>query len=86
MIGIFGEWGTGKSHLLELIRQRAEDQGKQTAEKRAQEFFPDKVPKLTLTVPVWFHPWKYEHEPNLAIPLMMHLADALGRVRFAQFD
>lgn len=79
VVGIFGEWGTGKSKLLELIRQNAEKQSGRAAEKRAQEFFAGQVPKLTLTVPVWFHPWKYEHEPNLAIPLLMHLADALGK-------
>lgn len=79
VIGIFGEWGTGKSKLLELIRQEADERGGQTEAKRAQEFFAAQAPRLTLTVPVWFHPWKYEHEPNLAVPLLMHLADALGK-------
>lgn len=33
--------------------------------------------ELSITLPVWFHPWKYEHEAALAVPLLMHLSDSL---------
>ena len=33
---------------------------------------------FTLTLPVWFHPWKYEHEAHLGVPLLMHIQEALS--------
>lgn len=84
VIGIFGEWGTGKSHLLELIRRRAQEALGDQCRIRADNGANTDEP-LVLTIPVFFHPWKYEHEPQLAVPLLMHIADALGKTwKFAQ--
>ena len=77
VIGIFGEWGAGKSHLLKLVYQRAQDQSARDIEARVQHATDDLTVPLTVTVPVMFQPWKYEHEPHLHVPLAIHIADAL---------
>ena len=77
VVGVFGEWGAGKSHLLKLLQKKAEAQTVQDIANRALHFEEEKSIPLTVTVPVWFQPWKYEHEPHLHVPLAMHIADAL---------
>jgi formylglycine-generating enzyme required for sulfatase activity len=74
VIGIFGEWGAGKSYLLRLMH----DQSKAYAKKRLG-WHRDKDTGFGLTVPVVFQPWKYEHEPHLHVPLMLHIFQALQR-------
>lgn len=79
VIGIYGEWGVGKSRLLELVYVLAAAASARECARRALD--PNAYahsPALRLTVPVWFHPWKYEHEQHLAVPLLMHLAEAVG--------
>jgi len=50
-IGIYGEWGTGKTTLMKSIeRNLSENQ-----ENSAQSFLP-----------IWFNAWKYEREDGLA--------------------
>lgn len=66
VVGIFGEWGAGKSTLLKLVRHRAEAAAEQA--NNAQE--------NVLTVPVYFQPWKYEHEKHLLVPLVLHVVEA----------
>ena len=75
VIGIFGEWGAGKSHLLKLVYQRAQEQSARDIAARVLNA-STKLP-LTVTVPVMFQPWKYEHEPHLHVPMAIHVADAL---------
>ncbi len=75
VIGIFGEWGAGKSALLKLMYRRAQAQSAIDIAKRVLNA-ADQLP-LTVTVPVMFQPWKYEHEPHLHVPLAIHVADAL---------
>ncbi|MEK8030199.1 SUMF1/EgtB/PvdO family nonheme iron enzyme [Ideonella sp. DXS29W] len=80
VVGVYGEWGVGKSRLLELMYQRAARQNAEDCLQRARDPHAFAAsPALRLTVPVWFHPWKYEHEPHLAVPLLMHLAEAVQR-------
>ena len=55
-IGIFGEWGSGKSKLLETLAQRFE---------AALQDKPDER-----NVPIRFNPWRYEKEDHLIIPLL----------------
>ena len=71
VIGIFGEWGAGKSHLLKLVQARAENALKQQIAARESD------PGFSLTVPVWFQPWKYEHEEHLHVPMVIHVLNAL---------
>ncbi len=77
VVGIFGEWGAGKSYLLskifarakaELVRQKLEQKQNDKGETDSGD---------ALTVPVWFQPWKYEHEEFLHVPLLLHVMNAL---------
>ena len=77
VIGIFGEWGAGKSHLLKLVYERAQEQSARDIEARVQHATGDLTVPLTVTVPVMFQPWKYEHEPHLHVPMAIHVADSL---------
>jgi formylglycine-generating enzyme required for sulfatase activity len=77
VIGIFGEWGAGKSHLLKLVHRRAEEQSARDIAVRVLTAADDLTVPITVTVPVMFQPWKYEHEPHLHVPLAIHVADAL---------
>ncbi len=72
VVGIFGEWGAGKSKLLKLILDRATDLKKQRERQRKQD-----GGNFDLTVPVFFQPWKYEHEEHLLVPMMLHILAAL---------
>jgi formylglycine-generating enzyme required for sulfatase activity len=75
VVGIFGEWGAGKSKLLSMVRQRAEQQSLRDIAQRMEGATKGKP--MTVTVPVFFQPWKYEHESHLHVPLAVHIADAL---------
>ena len=55
VIGLFGEWGSGKSHLLNLIEKHYDES--------------DEC-KNSVTIPIAFNPWRFEKEDHLIIPLM----------------
>jgi formylglycine-generating enzyme required for sulfatase activity len=71
VVGIFGEWGAGKSKLLSLVRERA------MAHLETLQKTRNSNVGFELTVPVFFQPWKYEHEPHLHVPMIMHITAAL---------
>jgi len=57
-IGVFGNWGSGKTSLMRLMRQivDCEGQGDNAA------------------VAVWFNAWQYEREEHLIVPLIATIA------------
>ncbi|MCB0535481.1 MAG: SUMF1/EgtB/PvdO family nonheme iron enzyme, partial [Saprospiraceae bacterium] len=57
-IGVFGDWGSGKTSLMRLMRQVVDDEG--TGEQAA--------------VAVWFNAWQYEREEHLIVPLIATIA------------
>ena len=62
-VGIYGEWGTGKTTLMKGIQDKIESGS-------------DK--KNAKIVPVWFNAWRYEREEHQAtIPMMKTIAYAL---------
>ena len=73
VVGLFGEWGAGKSYLLNLMQ----DQSKAWAKDRIGFHYLDG--KAGLTIPVLFQPWKYEHEEHLHVPLMLHIFSELQK-------
>jgi len=56
-IGIYGEWGTGKTTLMKSIEKNLSSNGGQ---ENVQTFLP-----------IWFNAWKYEREENLASVSLM---------------
>ncbi len=73
VVGLFGEWGAGKSYLLKLIETHAREH----ADTRLGWRKLDGPNCYGLTVPVNFQPWKYEHEPHLHVPMLLHILAAL---------
>ena len=63
VIGLFGEWGSGKSHLLNLI----------------EAYYQEDENRKTLTIPIAFNPWRFEKEEHLIIPLMKTTEFALKK-------
>ena len=58
VIGLFGEWGCGKSHWLKHLQQHF------LADCRRAR------PDRPLSVPVFFNAWRFEAEEHLIIPLL----------------
>ena len=79
VVGIFGEWGAGKSTLLKLVERHATQHADQRAAWRKHGVNADGKDIFSLTVPVFFQPWKYEHEPHLHVPILLHILAALQR-------
>lgn len=76
VIGLFGEWGAGKSYLLDLIEKHARKEADVRIGWRKQDGGAE---GYVLTIPVNFQPWKYEHEKHLLIPMLLHILQALEK-------
>jgi len=64
-IGIYGEWGTGKTTLMKAVETRLKE--------------GNIIENENKIIPVWFNAWKYERVENVAtVSLMKTLANALG--------
>ena len=74
VIGVFGEWGAGKSKLLSLMQDRSGAWANKRIGWRKRD-----GGSFGLTVPVYFQPWKYEHEEHLHVPILLHIFAALKR-------
>jgi hypothetical protein len=61
-VGLFGEWGSGKTHLLKLIESKIYDIQLQE-EGQEHQTFPQ------LTIPVFFNAWRFEKEEHIIVPL-----------------
>ena len=72
VIGVFGEWGAGKSKLLSLMQDRSRSWANERIGWRERD-----SGNFGLTVPVYFQPWKYEHEAHLHVPILLHILAAL---------
>ena len=57
VVGVFGEWGAGKSRLLQAVADALQERSKDDGEH-------------ALTVVVPFNAWRYEREEHLLVPLL----------------
>ena len=57
VVGVFGEWGAGKSRLLQTIGAHLQEAGRVNGEQ-------------VLTVVVPFNAWRFEREEHLLVPLL----------------
>jgi len=63
-IGVFGQWGTGKSSLLRKVKHRFDDVDDSTRGARRP-------------VTVWFNAWQFEQDPNPIVPLVATIMQSL---------
>ncbi|MCE1182982.1 MAG: SUMF1/EgtB/PvdO family nonheme iron enzyme, partial [Rhodocyclales bacterium] len=63
VIGIFGEWGSGKSNLLQLVHEAFKSDAANAS------------PPPVVVVP--FNPWRYEKEEHLLVPLLKTMQQAV---------
>ncbi|MBI5649862.1 MAG: SUMF1/EgtB/PvdO family nonheme iron enzyme [Chloroflexi bacterium] len=69
-IGVFGEWGTGKTTLLQSIRDRL-DETKRLGKDTPLSFInSDEHSKFRHCRTVWFNAWKYGHEKEILVALV----------------
>lgn len=71
VIGIFGEWGSGKSWILKELEQSFRD------EKQRLITVEDDTEILVL--PILFNPWRFEAEEHLVVPLLMTVHEVLRK-------
>jgi len=76
VVGLFGEWGSGKILHLRHIQQGFENW------LRIDLSGDD--PPATLTVPVFFNAWRFEAEEHLIIPLLKTTQQRLQRLAAEQ--
>src|SRR4051794_38472052 len=63
-IGVFGDWGSGKTTLMRAIERDLTKPDPSAGQR------PD-------VVTVWFNAWRYEREPHLIVPMLDTLREAL---------
>jgi len=73
-VGLFGEWGSGKTHLLKLIEQQV------IHLQYEKKVFPQ------TTIPVFFNAWRFEKEEHLIIPLFQTLLASIENFDSKHFD
>ncbi|MEO3690254.1 P-loop NTPase fold protein [Roseateles paludis] len=61
VVGVFGEWGSGKSRLLTSVEDEL---------RRRDAARPEAERATALTVIVPFNAWRYEREEHLLVPLL----------------
>ncbi len=76
VVGLFGEWGSGKTLHLRHIQQGFED-------RLRTDLSRDEAPDI-LTVPVFFSAWCFEAEEHLIIPLLKTTRQRLRRLAAEQ--
>lgn len=64
-IGIYKEWGYGKTTLLQL------------AKRTVEAYKPTKQDEATVTV--WFNAWQFEREKHALFPLIAAISDAIEK-------
>ncbi len=71
-VGLFGEWGSGKTHLLKLIESQINTiQLDKNASEKESKTFPQ------VTIPVFFNAWRFEKEEHMIIPLFQTMLTQL---------
>jgi formylglycine-generating enzyme required for sulfatase activity/Cdc6-like AAA superfamily ATPase len=70
-VGVFGEWGTGKTTLLRTIQDRLDETKRLTQKDAALSFLnSDEYERYRHCRTVWFNAWKYGHEKEILVALV----------------
>jgi len=76
-VGLFGEWGSGKTHLLKGVKNRiiqSQESARKLWEKTPN---PDASKVNKLVIPIFFNAWRFEKEEHIIIPLFQTLLSEL---------
>jgi len=77
-VGLFGEWGSGKTRLLKEIKnqviQKQERTKKIWEEKQQAELNPS-----PLQIPIFFNAWRFEKDEHIIIPLFQTMLSELEK-------
>ena len=75
-IGIYGNWGTGKTSFMRLMKEMVDTRGKvaDLPEKKDECVTIELAQVEDAAIPVWFNAWQYEREEHLIIPLIATIA------------
>ena len=76
-IGLFGEWGSGKTHLLKGIKNCILLTQEATKERWEKTPNPDGKRVDKLVIPIFFNAWRFEKEEHIIIPLFQTLVSEL---------
>lgn len=71
VIGIFGEWGSGKSWILKELEKCFLDE-------KQRPITLEEDPEV-LVLPIPFNPWRFEAEEHLVVPLLMTVHEVLSK-------
>ena len=63
-VGLFGEWGSGKTHQLKIIQHKV-------------KYPPTDIKFDVNTIPIFFNAWRFEKEEHIIIPLFQTLLQAV---------
>jgi len=79
-IGVYGEWGSGKTSFLQMIAKCLNEKSLSEKDQKTlnDENLSEKKKKKLMekgTVPIWFDAWKYDKEDNLWAALMQKILD-----------
>ena len=76
-VGLFGEWGSGKTHLLKGLKNHivVRQEGTKERWKNTPNFDGQRVDKLV--IPIFFNAWRFEKEEHIIIPLFQTLLSEL---------
>jgi formylglycine-generating enzyme required for sulfatase activity/predicted nucleic acid-binding protein len=72
-IGIFGSWGSGKTSLMTMIKERLDDLRRQEKRQARQGEI------VRSHLPVWFNAWLYSSEESLGRALILRVLAELRR-------
>ncbi len=75
-IGVFGNWGTGKTSFMRLMEGMVNERGRvvDLPEKKGKDVSIKAAQLEDAAIPVWFNAWQYEREEHLIIPLIATIA------------
>ena len=69
VVSLYGEWGIGKTKVLrdvEMLFDEELEEGEREKE----------------TIPIFFNPWRYEHEAHIIVPLFQTIAINISVISF----
>jgi hypothetical protein len=80
VVGLFGEWGSGKTHLLKGIKYKISTQQEKNLQLWESAKEESEKPCHNI-VPVFFNAWRFENEEHIIIPLFKTMLYTLGEYR-----